>query len=54
MAMTLDSQGLYTQAVHLLEQVVAIDEAIGRPDLERDSAMLEHVRSKVSAKPGTA
>jgi hypothetical protein len=54
MATALESQGLYAQAIPLLEQVVAIDKAIGHPDLESDAAVLERVRSKVNAEPGTA
>ena len=37
----------YAETVRLLEQVVAIDEAIEHPDLESDRAALEEARQKL-------
>ncbi|MDI6792517.1 MAG: tetratricopeptide repeat protein [bacterium] len=47
-AMIFESQEQDAKAVALLEQVVAIDEAIKHPDLESARAALERIRSKMS------
>ena len=42
----LTRKGRTAEAVTYLEQNVALDEAIGHPDLESDRATLERVRDK--------
>jgi hypothetical protein len=43
----LDEISRTAEAVTYLEQNVALDEAIGHPDLESDRAALERVRGKL-------
>ncbi len=45
-AMIRQAEGDYAEAVRLLEQVVALDEAIEHPDLEGDRAALQAARRK--------
>jgi tetratricopeptide (TPR) repeat protein len=46
--MALDELGRTAEAITYLEQAVALDEAIGHPDLESDRAKLEELWRKVS------
>ena len=48
MAMVYEKEEHYAEATRLLEQVVAIDEAIEHPDLESDRAKLEQVRQRAA------
>jgi hypothetical protein len=41
--------GCTAEAVIYLEQSVALDEAIGHPNLEKDRAALERVRDKLQS-----
>jgi hypothetical protein len=43
----LDALGRTAEAVSYLEQCVALDEAIGHPDLESDRSELERVRGEL-------
>jgi hypothetical protein len=44
----LDQLGRTAEAVNFLEQNVALDEALGHPDLESDRAYLEAVRRRLN------
>ncbi|MFN8489023.1 MAG: tetratricopeptide repeat protein [Caldilineaceae bacterium] len=50
LAMVYEHLGQLAEAVAELEQVVALDEAVGHPDLANDRATLERVRAKLGAK----
>ena len=47
-ARTLSSDGCLQEAVEALEACVALDEALGHPDLENDRAFLEKVRKELA------
>jgi len=50
MAMVYEGEENYAEATRLLEQVVAIDEAIEHPDLESDRATLARLRKRATGR----